>query len=509
MHQLHRRPNFLVQCRRHHRRRGLRFHPCHPLNDRTQKCWSKCRPQRWLPTARGCSTPNSGELITNASRLWLVNGNWLDLTDSRMQQVLTAMNTVLSETACCWLRIRRSVWERTLRQLVSQPNAWASGRLRREGAHNELLLLADDLQLTATTPTGLQRPPLDDWLVLMYSDGHFPAADQLLALLQPRAAQVLVVLVLDRQHPDRCLLCSFTNGRTGAVELCEISGTGMLQLRASVPTATSRAEDLRRSSRTRGALGTELHDRLRRSIVTVVGAGRSGSQLCFLLAGLGVGRLRLIDADVLLPENLDGMPGLTSDDLYLNKAAVLARRLTAFQPELSVTCVEHQLPTREAAAYLLRPCSLMVSTVDNDAARLAVSLLANRTLTPHLDIGTLVRLDSQGRPSLFADVRLLLPGSCVSCVGGLADPDAAYYALNAPDGSLQRGTPVDWSVQRAGSLVHLNTLACSLGVELWLRLLRGEIESWWQRVAWEAAGELHMTGTAVAGQGTCELCRGR
>jgi len=383
-----------------------------------------------------------------------------------------------------------------------------SGQLRREGAHGELLLLADELQLSAEIPTGLQRPPLDDWLVLMNSDGTVPAADRLLALLQPRAGQVLVVLVLDRQHPERCHLLSFMNGRASAVELCEISGAGMLQLKARAAAPDTVAPDARRRSRTSGALGADLYDRLRQSIVTVVGAGRSGSQLCFLLAGLGVGRLRLIDADVLLPENLDGMPGLTTEDLYLNKAAVLARRLTAFQPDLSVTCVEHQLPTREAAAQLLRPCSLMVSTVDNDAARLAVSLLANRTLTPHLDIGTLVRTDSGGRPSSYADVRLMLPGTCVSCVGGLADPEAAFYALNAPDGSLQRGVPVDWSVQRAGSLVHLNTLACSLGAELWLRLLRGETESWWQRVTWEAGGELQVSGSAVGGHGKCVLCRG-
>ena len=59
---------------------------------------------------------------------------------------------------------------------------------------------------------------------------------------------------------------------------------------------------------------------------------------------------------------------------------------------------------------------------------------------------------------------------------------------------------MDWSAQRSGSLVHLNTLACSLGIELWLRLLRGEIDSWWQRVTWEAGGDLQVTGTAVAGQ---------
>ncbi|MFN7866792.1 MAG: hypothetical protein ACK5TX_05265, partial [Planctomyces sp.] len=147
------------------------------------------------------------------------------------------MNTISPETARCWLRIRRSVWERTLRQLVTQPNHWASGRLRREGAHSELLLLADDLQLSSTVPTGLQRPPLDDWLVLMHSDGEVPAADRLLALLQPRAAQLLVVLVLDRQHPERCHLLSFTNGRAPGVELCEISGSGMLQLQARTPAA--------------------------------------------------------------------------------------------------------------------------------------------------------------------------------------------------------------------------------------------------------------------------------
>jgi hypothetical protein len=131
-------------------------------------------------------------------------------------------------------------------------------------------------------------------------DVDVPAADRPLALLQPRAAQLLVVLVLDRQHPERCHLLSFTNGRAPAVELCEISGSGMWQLQAPTPDVESHPTESRRSSRTRGAMGADLHDRLRESIVTVVGTGRSGSQLYFLLAGLGVGRLRLIDADVRL-----------------------------------------------------------------------------------------------------------------------------------------------------------------------------------------------------------------
>lgn len=414
------------------------------------------------------------------------------------------MSSTMSETAVCHLRIRRSAWEPTLRHLLARGEIYAVGTIRRQGALGDVMLLVDELDIPATIPSGLQRPPLDDWFVLAMASDAAESIDQIVGILQPRPSQTLVVLLLERSAPERCRLAQVSQGQITSIDVCEVIGSGMLKLR-SRPIATHPLDE-RRSSRTRGALGDELHDRLREATVTVVGVGRNGSQMCFLLAGLGIGRLRLVDADVLQPENLDAMPGLTVNDIGLSKAESLAVRLTAFQPDLSVTYVEKSVTSREAIQLLHRPCDLLISTVDNDAARLAVSLLANQTLTPHLDIGTLVRRD-ENDTSLYADIRMLLPGMCVACVGGLADAEAAFYELNAPDGSLKRGEPVDWSDQRSGSLVHVNTMACSMGIELWLRLLRGEAGAYWQRVTWKAGHLLDVAGTEVTGNVACQQCQ--
>lgn len=416
------------------------------------------------------------------------------------------MCAAITERATCRLRIRRSAWEPALRRMLGRGTNFAFGSLRREAIPGGWLFLADELEVGDTVRGGALRSPQEDWCVVTAGSPESLPIDRLISGLQPRASQTLVLLLLDRQLPEACLLLLWHAGTLHPLDSCDIAGAGMLRLERHVESAS--APDERRSSRTRGALGAQLHDRLRAATVTIVGTGRSGSQLGFLLAAAGVGRLRLVDADVLLPENLDGMPGLAVEDQYEGKASALAGRLLQFQPNLLVTCCEHPVNSTAARQVLQRPSDLLVSTVDNDTARLCVSLLANRTLTPHLDVGTLVRQSqsASGPPGLFADIRLLVPGSCVACVGGLADADAAWYELNAPVGSLQRGEPVQWSSQRSGSLAHLNTLACSIAVELWLQLLRGEIDSWWQRITWPIGGALQVTGSAVQGSEDCLVC---
>lgn len=412
--------------------------------------------------------------------------------------------TVVPEVRSRTLRIRRSAWEPALRQLLARGQRFAMGSIRRAGAAGEQLLLVDELDVPLEVPHGNQRPPLDDWCVVGMLDGQ-TSSTKILYELQPLPSQLMVVLLLDRDNPSRFQLLALERGNLIKIDACEIIGQGMLTLRNEAVEPTS---PQLRSSRTRGALGDEFYQRLQDMTVTVIGLGRTGSQVCFTLAGLGVGRLRLVDRDVLKIENLDAMPGLTTSDIGCSKAEALAARLYAFQPELSISYVEHRVTDAEAAPFLQRPCNLFVSTVDNDAARLAVSLLANRTLTPHLDIGTLVRHDERGT-SLYDDIRLLLPGMCVACVGGLADPEAAIYELSAPNGSLQRGEPVDWSEQRSGSLLHLNSIACGMGLELWLRMLRGEIGAYWQRLSWEAGDALQLTGSQLAAVNECGLCSGR
>ena len=92
-----------------------------------------------------------------------------------------------------------------------------------------------------------------------------------------------------------------------------------------------------------------------------------------------------------------------------------------------------------------------------------------------------------GERQLAADVRLLLPGAgCIRCVGGLADMEQAEYEFHAPPGAFLAGPPHHWNARgRLGSLITLNSLAVSFGVQSWLDLLeRHAASSIWHRLRW-------------------------
>jgi len=294
---------------------------------------------------------------------------------------------------------------------------------------------------------------------------------------------------------------------------------------ASVPTATSsrvasgggmpgndpRADTMGpprgRDSRTRGALGERVAARLRGATVTLVGAGRNGTQMAQQLAALGIGRLRMLDPDRLDPENLDGTPGLAEADVGRPKVEALARLLHAYRPELALALSQRSTRERAGVDFLAERADLLVTCVDDDLPRLLVALMARQTLTPHLDVGTRV-VRQGGGWELTGDARLLLPTrGCVVCVGGLADLPAVVRDLHLPAGALLTRSRRPWHAQRAGSLVTINALAVGAGLQLWLDLLAGSLrQSYWQRLVWRWGTGLQADGGGVTAEPGCGLC---
>jgi hypothetical protein len=106
-------------------------------------------------------------------------------------------------------------------------------------------------------------------------------------------------------------------------------------------------------------------------------------------------------------------------------------------------------------------------------------------------------------------VRLLLPrAGCIRCVGGLADMEQAEYEFHAPPGALPRRPPAPWNASgRLGSLITLNSLAVSHGVQSWLDLLEGTLAtSIWHRLRWESEGGLDVDSAIVSAQEGCSNC---
>jgi molybdopterin/thiamine biosynthesis adenylyltransferase len=90
------------------------------------------------------------------------------------------------------------------------------------------------------------------------------------------------------------------------------------------------------------------------------------------LAGAGVGRLTLIDDDVVEASNLQRQTIFTNSDIGRSKAEAAAAWLSAFDPDLVANAHESRL-TRDNAAQLLAGADVVLDGTDNFATRLAVS----------------------------------------------------------------------------------------------------------------------------------------
>lgn len=402
------------------------------------------------------------------------------------------------------LILNHTGWETALRSLLVDGNLYAVGSLRRNETPGRFEWLTDDLGVLAELPLGRDDFPLTSRVVISVEPEGGRTPEAILLEMVPRESQTILVIVFQQEQRSRWEGIVYREGVSFPLDGIRVVGSGMLHLRRQaaepepVPTAG-------RWSRTAGALGQPLWQRVSTAHVLLVGCGRNGTLAAWQFAGLGVSRLTLVDGDVLEAHNLDAMPGLTTDDIGKLKATALAERLVAFNPELSIHCFTK--PITDVLGQLQSRFDLIVSCVDRDAARVAASWLSRKKLVPHLDIGTAVQRSDSRYAELTGDIRLLLPfAGCVHCVGGIADRDATMYEFAAPPNSLFRGEPIIWNQQRAGSLIHLNSMVLGLAVEHWLSLYSPGSGSIWQRMSWSADG-LEPQASRVGPADECPHCQ--
>lgn len=269
-------------------------------------------------------------------------------------------------------------------------------------------------------------------------------------------------------------------------------------------------------SRSWGALGETTARRLQELSVAMVGCGRTGSLVAEMLVRAGVRRLVLIDSDRLEPHNLGEMTAVSAADLGKPKVEVVAEHLRrqALVP-VRIDALDRSV-LELASLHAIKEVDWLFSCVDSDTARLAATFLAAVYLKPLCDLGTGIFLADPSVTDrrlavpprqMGADVRLVLPGQCLVCLGGLADlPRACQELLNPPAHPPQ--TPQDWRRQRSGSLRSLNTLAAALAMRLLEDFLGGRLEgSTWLRVEYSETGIPQLQQRTPAAARDCPLCR--
>lgn len=94
-----------------------------------------------------------------------------------------------------------------------------------------------------------------------------------------------------------------------------------------------------RDSRTIKLIGEEGLSLLKDSSVLIVGVGGVGSYAAEAVARAGVGRITLMDGDIVQPSNLNRQLVALTSTLGRNKAEVMAERIRDINPEAEVTAL--------------------------------------------------------------------------------------------------------------------------------------------------------------------------
>jgi adenylyltransferase/sulfurtransferase len=138
-------------------------------------------------------------------------------------------------------------------------------------------------------------------------------------------------------------------------------------------------------------------NKLKAARVAIIGAGGIGCAVIPALAGAGIGRLTIIDDDVVELANLHRQPLFGEADVGHPKSELAARFVGELNRSIEV-CPSRQRITTDNAEQLLADHDLVIDGSDNFATRLAVSDACVRLGTPLVSAAA---IQFQGQVGLF------------------------------------------------------------------------------------------------------------
>lgn len=120
-------------------------------------------------------------------------------------------------------------------------------------------------------------------------------------------------------------------------------------------------------------LGEEKVEKLLNASVTVAGLGGVGGYVCEMLARSGVGRLAMIDCDIVTDSNRNRQIIALSSTVGRKKTDVMLERIRDINPECDASVADVFI-TRDNASALLMQCDtgIVVDAVDNVSAKVAL-----------------------------------------------------------------------------------------------------------------------------------------
>lgn len=155
-------------------------------------------------------------------------------------------------------------------------------------------------------------------------------------------------------------------------------------------------------------VGLEGQQKLKTASVLLIGAGGLGSPVVLYLAAAGVGRLGIVDFDVVDESNLQRQVVHSSEVLHKSKAESARNRALAINPRVKVDTFETRL-TSENALEILRDYDVIIDGTDNFPTRYLVNDACVLLRKPYV-YGSIFRFE--GQVTVFSTSQ----GPCYRCL---------------------------------------------------------------------------------------------
>ncbi|MEM7465373.1 MAG: molybdopterin-synthase adenylyltransferase MoeB [Pseudomonadota bacterium] len=146
------------------------------------------------------------------------------------------------------------------------------------------------------------------------------------------------------------------------------------------------------------------------SHAVIFGLGGLGSPVAMYLAAAGVGKLTLVDFDVVELSNLQRQIVHSTADLNRPKVESARDRLHALNPKIEIDTVNEQLNEQDMRA-LVNSCDVVVDGTDNFDTRYLINRVAYVEKKPHVS-GAAIRFE--GQVSVFRHDQEHQP--CYQCI---------------------------------------------------------------------------------------------
>lgn len=212
-------------------------------------------------------------------------------------------------------------------------------------------------------------------------------------------------------------------------------------------------------------IGADGQSHLRKTRALVVGAGGLGVPVLHYLAGAGLGRLCVVDGDIVSETNLHRQPLYTTQQIGQPKAGAAAAALQALNPDVEVHAVSDWFDP-DMGANLVAQADIVLDCADTYAVSLTLSDLCSAAQTPLITASALgfegYALGCCGSAPSLRAIFPELPASAATCAtAGVSGPLVGM--IGAMQAQMALSTLLGLQPSPLGQLLRFDAKAWRMG----------------------------------------------